>query len=112
MAKLTDLSSLSSLLSDQERSALDAEQQKLDAKKTLGNGAEVLVTLDKVRRRGKVVTVVSDIQHNPQVIEKLAKELKQYCGAGGTTKGKEIEIQGDHKTKVTEFLRSQGFKVK
>lgn len=112
MAKLTDLSSLSSLLSSEERSALLAEQQKLDAKKTLGNGAVVVVTLDKVRRRGKIVTVVSEIQHNPQVIEKLAKDLKQHCGAGGTTKGKEIEIQGDHRSKVSEYLRSQGFKVR
>ena len=112
MAKLTDLSSLSSLLSDDERVALDKEQQKLDSKKTLGNGQLVHVVLDKVRRRGKVVTVVSDIQHNPQVIEKLAKDLKQHCGAGGTTKGKEIEIQGDHKAKVTDYLREQGFKVK
>ena len=112
MAKLTDLSSLSSLLSAEERSSLEAEQKKLDSKKTLGNGAVVHVVLDKVRRRGKVVTVVSEFDHNPQVIEKLAKDLKQYCGAGGTTKGKEIEIQGDHKAKVSDYLRSQGFKVK
>lgn len=112
MAKLSDLSQLSGLLSDAERERLDRERATLDAKKTLGNGAQVDVVLDKVRRRGKVVTVVSEIQHNPQVIERLALELKQQCGAGGTIKGKEIEIQGDHRTKVVKVLEGHGFKVR
>lgn len=112
MAKLTDLSSLASLLTDDQKREIDSEHATLASKKTLGNGALVHVTLDKVRRRGKTVTVVIGIEHNPQVIENLAKGLKQFCGAGGTTKGKEIEIQGDHKLKVSEYLRSQGFKVK
>jgi translation initiation factor 1 (eIF-1/SUI1) len=81
MAKLNDLSALSTLLSADEKQKIDAENAKLESKKTLGNGALVNVLLDKVRRRGKVVTVVTGIEHNPQVIEKIAKELKQYCGA-------------------------------
>jgi predicted translation initiation factor SUI1 len=112
MSKMTDLSQLSGLLSREEQEKLQQEAKTLDAAKTLGNGALVDVTLDKVRRRGKVVTVISEIQHNPQVIERLAVKLKQLCGAGGTTRGKEIEIQGDHRTKVAKALQVHGFKVR
>ena len=62
-------------------------------------------------RRGKTVTVVSNIKHNPQVIEKLEKQLKQQCGAGGTSYAKTIEIQGDHVDKVRKFLEKEGYNV-
>lgn len=60
-------------------------------------------------RRGKTVTMISNIQHNPQVIEDLEKKLKQHCGAGGTSYAKTIEIQGDHVDKVRKFLQKEGF---
>ncbi len=63
-------------------------------------------------RRGKTVTVISNIKHNPQVIEDLEKKLKKHCGAGGTSYAKTIEIQGDHVAKVQEFLEKEGFEVK
>ena len=62
-------------------------------------------------RRGKTVTVISGIQHNPQVIEDLEKKLKQHCGAGGTSYAKTIEIQGDHVDKVKKYLTKEGFNV-
>lgn len=62
-------------------------------------------------RRGKTVTMISNIQHNPQVIEDLEKKLKQHCGAGGTSYAKTIEIQGDHVEKVRKFLQKEGFDV-
>ena len=62
-------------------------------------------------RRGKTVTVISNIKHNPQVIEKLEKQLKQQCGAGGTSYAKTIEIQGDHVDKVRKFLEKEGYDV-
>lgn len=68
------------------------------------------ITLD-LRRGSKTVTVISNIQHNPQVIEKLEKQLKQQCGAGGTSYGKTIEIQGDHVNKVTEYLKKNDYNV-
>lgn len=111
-SKLTDLSQLGSLFSPDEKEKLAKEEATLASKKTLGNGAEIRVFIDKVRRRGKSVTVASEFQHNPQVIEKLATDLKQFCGAGGTVKGREIEIQGDHREKVAQKLRALGFVVR
>lgn len=72
----------------------------------------IRITLDKKGRRGKTVTVISNIQHNPQVIENLAKELKQLCGAGGTWYQKTIEVQGDHAAKIRNYLTQKGFDVK
>lgn len=63
------------------------------------------------RKGNKTVTVISNIQHNPQVIEKLEKQLKQQCGAGGTSYKKTIEIQGNHADKITSFLKKNDYNV-
>ncbi len=71
----------------------------------------IQVKLDRSGRRGKEVTMVTNIQHNPQVIEKLETKLKQHCGAGGTSYAKTIEIQGNQVQKVKEFLKKEGYEV-
>jgi translation initiation factor 1 len=77
-----------------------------------GDKKSVRVFLDDKKRKGKVVTIISGLQHNPQVIEEIATILKQYCGAGGTVKGRDIEIQGDQRKKVSEKLVALNFLVK
>lgn len=72
----------------------------------------ISIKKDTSGRRGKTVTMISNIKHNPQVIEDLEKKLKQHCGAGGTSYAKTIEIQGDHVEKVRSFLRKEGFDVR
>ncbi len=63
-------------------------------------------------RTGNPMTVISNIKHNPQVIEKMAKKLKSACGAGGHIEGKTITIQGGHTEKVKKILQKEGFDVK
>jgi len=70
------------------------------------------IRLDKKRRRGKTVTVASGFQLAPGDLKLLAKTLKQHCGAGGTGKANEIEIQGDHRDKVRQALLALNYKVK
>ena len=72
----------------------------------------IQVKIDRSGRRGKTVTMITNIQHNPQVIEELEKKLKQQCGAGGTSYAKKIEIQGDHVDKVKSYLEKEGYDVK
>jgi translation initiation factor 1 len=67
---------------------------------------------DSKRRRGKTVTVIGGLQHDPATFETLLKRLKQQCGAGGTVKDGELEIQGDHRQRVAEALVALGYKVK
>lgn len=63
------------------------------------------------RRYGKLVTIVEGIDTDID-IENLAKQLKTRCASGGTVKDGNIELQGDHKTKVTKALEDLGYKVK
>ncbi len=74
-----------------------------------GKGKPVRVSLEKKGRKGKTVTIVSGLQHNPSTMEEIARILKQYCGAGGTVKGGQIEIQGDNRSRVTEKLREMNY---
>lgn len=67
---------------------------------------------DSKRRRGKTVTVISGLQHDPATLEALLKRLKQQCGAGGTIKDGEMEIQGDHRERVAETLAALGYMIK
>lgn len=69
----------------------------------------IRVILDKKQRAGKTVTVVYGFQMNEREIEDLGKQLKTYCGTGGTVKNEEIIIQGDHRDKITDRLRKIGY---
>ncbi|MFN8474084.1 MAG: translation initiation factor [Anaerolineae bacterium] len=72
----------------------------------------VYVERDRKRRRGKTVTVVSGIIADDETLRDLLKTLQKRCGAGGTAKDGEIEIQGDHRERVAEYLGEVGYKVK
>lgn len=63
-------------------------------------------------RKGKCVTVVTGIPLDEGDLKKLARQLKQKCGAGGTAKNATIEIQGDHRDTLIEELKNQGYTVK
>jgi translation initiation factor 1 len=39
----------------------------------------------------------------------VAKDLKQKLACGGTVRGDKIELQGDHKQKITSALVEMGF---
>ncbi len=76
-----------------------------------GKGRKVRVWLDTQGRKGKTVTVVSGLQHNPDTKEDIARILKQHCGAGGTVKDGNIEIQGDQRKRVGEKLAEMNYVV-
>lgn len=63
-------------------------------------------------RRGKGVTVVSDLGLTDAELQALATTLKQKCGTGGTAKDGRIEIQGDHRDRLAAELEKLGYKVK
>jgi len=63
-------------------------------------------------RKGKTVTVITGFQAKPETLTDLLKQLKAQCGAGGTLKDNEIEIQGDHGQKLVQILVQMGYKAK
>lgn len=63
-------------------------------------------------RKGKGVTTITGLPLNADELKKLAKELKQKCGCGGTVKNGTIEIQGDNRDTVLEQLKKKGYDAK
>ena len=67
-------------------------------------------------RKGKGVTLVTGIPMPASELKTFAKKLKQLCGTGGSVKEGIVEIQGDQRDKLLEFLethgKSLGWKVK
>jgi len=80
---------------------------------TLANAQQQLrVKLDTKKRAGKVVTLIDGFIGKTDDLEKLGKELKTKCGAGGSAKDGQILIQGDYKDKIIKWLQEWGYKAK
>lgn len=99
--------------SDPEEAKKLRESGKLEEKGDVEPSQQTItVALDRKRRAGKSVTVASGFQHTPSSLAALATMLKKRCGSGGTAKGNEIEIQGDHATTIAGELRKAGYRVR
>ena len=72
----------------------------------------VRVSRTSAGRGGKTVTLVAGLEGGNAVLAPLSKKLKARCGAGGTIKDGEIEIQGDHVDAVLAILAAEGYRPK
>lgn len=70
------------------------------------------VSLDKSGRAGKAVSLVEGFCGPAAELEKLAKELKNLCGTGGSAKDGQILVQGDQRSKMAAFLEKKGARVR
>jgi len=68
--------------------------------------------LEKAGRGGKSVTVLYDLPRNAAFLKDLCQELKRACGTGGTVQENTIELQGDLRDRIREFLQSRSYIVK
>ena len=73
---------------------------------------QLRVMLDKKQRAGKQVTLITGFIGKEDDLRVLEKKLKAKCGSGGSSKDGEIVIQGDFRTKVMDFLKQEGYRVK
>ncbi|MEO5740009.1 MAG: translation initiation factor [Vicinamibacterales bacterium] len=68
--------------------------------------------MEKKGRGGKTVTVVYDLPQNEAFLKELAQELKRACGTGGAVADNTVELQGDLRERVREYLANKGWQVK
>ena len=83
--------------SQEESDTLPKNQQKLR------------LNMERAGRGGKTVTLVKGFVGSDKDITALCKLLKQKCGVGGSVKDGEIIIQGDHRQRLVEILKKEGF---
>ena len=67
---------------------------------------------DRAARKGKLVTVIAGLNPEGNDLSALAKRLKSACGAGGTVKDGQIELQGDHLQAAERALKAIGYETK
>jgi translation initiation factor 1 len=74
------------------------------------------IQLSRKGRNGKTVTVIMGFQLDQTALNLLLKQLKNQCGTGGSlnqeAETSQLEIQGDHRTKILEILTKLGYKAK
>ena len=68
--------------------------------------------MEKKGRGGKTVTVVAGLPRNAAFLRELCQELKRACGTGGAVSEDTIELQGDLRDRVREYLLKKEFVVK
>ena len=68
--------------------------------------------VEKAGRGGKTVTVVFGLPQNAAFLKDLAQDLKRACGTGGSVREDGVELQGDLRARVREFLVARNFQVK
>ncbi|MGA1206066.1 MAG: translation initiation factor [Opitutales bacterium] len=66
----------------------------------------------KSGKGGKIVTEVSGFDADPDSMDRLLKQLQGQLGAGGTRKGKVLELQGECRDRIKPLLESKGYRVK
>ena len=71
--------------------------------------SEQRIQVTTVKRKfGKTATVISGFEKDID-IKGTAKKLKAELGCGGTFRGNEIELQGNHTKKIKQALVELGF---
>lgn len=73
------------------------------------NQQKLRISMERAGRGGKTVTLVRGFVGSDDDREALCKLLKQKCGVGGSVKEDEIIIQGDHRQRLLELLKREGY---
>ena len=84
----------------------------LEVKSNLNKSGVIKIRKEKKGKKGKLITIISGFSFNESFeYKKLLKNLKTFCGTGGTLNDNCIHLQGDMEDKVKDFLGKDGFHI-
>ena len=73
------------------------------------NQQKLRLYMERTGRGGKTVTIVKFFVGSEDDMVALCKLIKQKCGVGGSVKDGEIIIQGDHRERLLDILKKEGY---
>lgn len=71
---------------------------------------QLKLRLDSKQRGGKSVTILEGFRGKEEDLEQLGKQLKNFCGTGGSAKNGQVIIQGDQRDKVLQWLQKNQYR--
>jgi len=72
----------------------------------------IRIWLERKGRNGKPVSIIRGFALGDEALAALAARLKRACSTGGSAKGGEIILQGDHRARIAALLGADGLRVK
>lgn len=89
------------------------EYENHEEEETLLPGRQMLrISLDRKKRKGKTVSLITGFIGKEEDLKELAANLKKKCGTGGSAGEGEILIQGDFRQRLKDVLEKDGYRVK
>ncbi len=76
---------------------------------TISKEAQKIKVYTIKKRFGKLSTIIQGLDEKNIDLKKLTTRLKSRLACGGTSKDRQIELQGNHIVKVKELLIKEGF---
>ena len=76
---------------------------------SIAKESQKIIVYVENKKFGKTCTIVEGLNQKEIDIKEVAKSLKSKLACGGTVKEGNIELQGDHKSKVKKYLVAMGF---
>lgn len=70
----------------------------------------IVIRVEK-RKNQRFVTKLTGFECSKEQIHQLFLELKNQCGAGGSTGDDWLEIQGDHALRIEPLLVQRGYRI-
>jgi translation initiation factor 1 len=76
---------------------------------TIAKETQMIMVYIEKKKFNRLYTIIEGIDTKEIDIKELGKKLKNKFACGGTAKEGRVELQGDHKQRVKDFLVQMGF---